>query len=133
MRRNAPACGLAAALALSLAGCSHHAAAAAVTAWADAGGTRVMLAIDPAIVGEANAVTVTISPAIRADDAPAALDLDMPDMAMRKLHVPLSRAADGSLRAGGVRFAMGGRWRAVMQGAGTPGGAATFAFEVRDN
>jgi hypothetical protein len=134
MRRNPFLRVLTAALALGLAACSHH-APAGVAAQAEAGGTHVVLAIDPAIVGEANVVTITLTPsgAGRPLDGAVTLDLDMPDMAMAPQHVPLARAAGGSSTAGGVRFAMGGRWRAVVRCAGTPGALATLTFDVRDD
>jgi nitrogen fixation protein FixH len=133
MRRSAALVGLTAALALALAACSRT-PPPAVTVEADEGGVHFVLGIDPALVGEANTATLALSQNdLRVDTTGITIAFDMPGMPMRAQRVTLEEASPGNYTAGGIRFPMSGRWRAVVRSAGTKGfPPSPLTFEIRD-
>jgi nitrogen fixation protein FixH len=133
MRRSAHVLALTAALGLAFAACS-HASPSAITVEADEGGIHFTLGIDPALIGEANTVTLALKQRdFRVDTTGITIAFDMPAMSMPVRRVALEEAAPGNYIAHGIRFPMGGHWRAVVRSAGTTGfPPSPLNFEIRD-
>ena len=112
---------------VALSACGSNARGAAVERSVPAAGATVAFALEPALIGEPNTLTVRIR---GARPKVVTVALDMPSMPMGGKQLALA-AVSGDTFATDVSFGMGGTWRAMIRLDGEAPVPVDFAVRER--